>query len=405
MANRVSIVQREALPADQRRFHDAVKAIRRSPISGPFIVLLNSSPDLATRFAHLGHYFHARGQVDESIVPIRVRGFIAAIGARALDGAYEWCAWINWAMEAGVPQATVDAIREGRPLPPLPQADALALAVCAELTSGDHRLSDRTFAAALEHFGTKGLIELVVTLGYFALIAFPLNAFEIEMTSEQLAKRKPFARLPVPPHPGATPAGAPRAQFAPRAAPRAAPRIPRVTRIEDLAPADRHFFDRVVRTRGRVAGPFEILLHSPDLADRVAVVGEPLLYGTAIPAPARALAWLLTAAELDCDYEWSMARAAAQESGLSAALVDAVGTRQPLPAGTTADLKVVADFCQQLLRGNHHVSDEAYRATVDRYGTPATVQIAATVGYFVMQGVLLNAFEVAPEGEPSALVL
>jgi len=95
VANRVSMIQREQLPEDQRRFHDAVREIRRSPISGPFIVLLNSSPDLATRVAHLGHYFHARGQVDESIVPMRVRGFIAAIGARALDGAYEWCAWIN----------------------------------------------------------------------------------------------------------------------------------------------------------------------------------------------------------------------------------------------------------------------------------------------------------------------
>ena len=398
------MIQREALPEDQRRFHDAVRTIRRSPISGPFIVLLNSSPDLATRVAHLGHYFHARGQVDESIVPIRVRGFIAAIGARALDGAYEWCAWINWALEAGVPQATVDAIREGRPLPPLPPADALALAVCAELTSGEHRMSDRTYAAALEHFGTRGLVELVATLGYFALIAFPLNAFEIEMTSEQLAKRKPFARLPIPPHPGVTPAGVPRPQFAPRIPQRPTPRLSRITRIEDLAPADRHFFDRIVRTRGRVAGPFEVLLHSPDLADRVAVVGEPLIYGTAIPAPARALTWLLTAAELDCDYEWTMARAAAQEAGLPAALVDAAGARQPLP-GATGDLKVVADFCHQLLRGNHHVSDEAYRAAVDRFGVPATVQIAATVGYFVMQAVVLNAFEVAPEGDPAELVL
>ena len=398
------MVQREELPADQRRFHDAVKAIRRSPISGPFIVLLNSSPDLATRVAHLGHYFHARGQVDESIVPMRVRGFIAAVGARALDGAYEWCAWINWALEAGVPQATVDAIREGRPLPPLLQADALALAVCTELTSGEHRMSDRTFAAALDHFGARGLVELVATLGYFALIAFPLNAFEIEMTSEQLAKRKPFARLPIPPHPGATPPGAPRPPFAPEGPPRSAPRIPSVTRIEDLAPADRHFFDRTVRTRGRVAGPFEVLLHSPDLADRVAVVGEQLVYGAAIPAPARALTWLLTAAELDCDYEWTMARSAAREAGLPAALVDAAGRRQPLP-GATADLKVVADFCHQLLRGNHHVSDEAYRAIVDRLGVPATVQIAATLGYFVMQAVLLNAFEIAPQGEPSELVL
>jgi alkylhydroperoxidase family enzyme len=286
----------------------------------------------------------------------------------------------------------------------LAQEERLALAVCAELTSGEHRLSDPTFAAALEHFGARGLVELVATLGYFALIAIPLNAFEIEMTKEQLAKRKPFAPLPIPPHPGATPAGAPRAPFALVVPPRPTPRVPRVTRIEDLAPADRHFFDRVVRTRGRVAGPFEVLMLSPDLADRVAVVGEPLVHGTTIPAPARALTWLLTAAEFDCDYEWAMARAAAQEAGLPAALVDAAGRRQPLP-DATADLKAAADFCHQLLRGNHHVSDEAYRAAIERFGVPATVQIAATVGYFAMQALLLNAFEVAPEGEPSELVL
>ena len=398
------MIQREQLPRDQRRFHDAVKAIRRNPISGPFITLLNSSPDLATRVAHLGHYFHARGQVDESIVPMRVRGFIAAIGARALDGAYEWCAWINWALGAGVSQATVDAIRESRPLPPLPHADQLALAVCSELTSGAHRLSEQTFSAALEHFGWRGLVELVATLGYFALIAFPLNAFEIEMTSDQLAKRKPFAPLPLPPHPGVTPAGAPRAAFAPEAAPRRSARIPVVTSIEDLEPADRHFFDRVVRTRGRVAGPFGVLLSSPDLADRVAVVGEPLVYGKAIPAPARALVWLLTAAEFDCDYEWAFARAAAEEAGLPAALVDAAGRRLPL-TGAMPELEAVADFCHQLLRGNHHVNDGVYRATVERFGVPATVQIAATVGYFVMQAALLNAFEIGPEGDATELVL
>src|SRR5215510_7623479 len=86
VANRVSMIAREALPEDQRRFHDAVRAIRRNPISGPFIVLLNGSPALAARFAQLGHYFHARGQEDESILPLRVRGFMALLGARALDG-------------------------------------------------------------------------------------------------------------------------------------------------------------------------------------------------------------------------------------------------------------------------------------------------------------------------------
>src|SRR3970040_2631609 len=94
-------------------------------MTGPFTVTMNSSPDLAARFAHLGHYFHARGQADESIVSLRVRTFVALIGSRALDGPYEWNAWVNWALEAGVPQDTVDAIRERRPQQNLTAEDVL----------------------------------------------------------------------------------------------------------------------------------------------------------------------------------------------------------------------------------------------------------------------------------------
>ena len=106
---RLSPLTREQLPEDQRRFFDAVRAIRRRPISGPFIVAINSSPDLASRFAHLGHYFHSRGQADESILSARVRTFVALVGSRALNVPYEWNAWVGWALEAGVPQDTVDA--------------------------------------------------------------------------------------------------------------------------------------------------------------------------------------------------------------------------------------------------------------------------------------------------------
>ena len=83
--SRLAMVEREQLPESERRFYDAVKAIRRRPMSGPFIVTLNSSPDLASRFAHLGHYFHSRGQADESILSVRVRTFVALVGSRALD--------------------------------------------------------------------------------------------------------------------------------------------------------------------------------------------------------------------------------------------------------------------------------------------------------------------------------
>jgi 4-carboxymuconolactone decarboxylase len=186
------MVQREQLPEDQRRFYDAVKAIRRRPISGPFITLMNSSPDLTARYAHLGHYFHARGQADESILSVRVRTLIALILSRALDCVYEWSGWVNWALEAGVPQETVDAIRERRtPLNPTPE-DALVMDFCAQLMTRSHRLNDATYQAALDHFGVQGVVELATTLGYFAMIAYPLNAFEITLSAEQVRMRKPI---------------------------------------------------------------------------------------------------------------------------------------------------------------------------------------------------------------------
>ena len=188
---RLSMIEREQLPEDQRRFHDAVRTMRRRPISGPFITLLNSSPDLAARVAQLGHYFHARGQADESILSVKVRTFIALISSRALDGTYEWGAWVRWALQAGVSRVTVDAIRERRAPPDLAPEDALVLDFCTQLLTGNHRVSDATYRAALEHFDAQGVVELVMTLGYFAMIAFPLNAFEIGPSAEQTRERDP----------------------------------------------------------------------------------------------------------------------------------------------------------------------------------------------------------------------
>ena len=393
------MVERDSLPEDQRRFHDAVRAIRRRPISGPFIVTMNSSPDLAARFAQLGHYFHARGQADESIVPLRVRGFISLIGSRALDAPYEWSAWHNWSIEAGVPQDTADAIREGRPPPNLTDEDVLVTDFCTQLISGNHRVSDATFKRALDHFGVQALVEVVVTLGYFAQIALPLNAFEIEMSSEQKATRKPFAPLLVggKPWPGGDET---RTLPAISGSGPASPRVPPLSTHDDLAPANQHFLDRIVRTRGWISGAFQVLLHTPDVAERMAHIGAFFLYETVLPPAIRTLTWLITARELDCNYAWAASVGAARAAGVDAKLIEALENGKPF-AGLAAEQKVLFDFCRQLLRGNHHVSDATYDAAVKAFGVPAAVQIAGTVGYFVMMGLVANAFEVAPVGDDS----
>ena len=43
-------------------------------------------------------------------------------------------------------------------------------------------MSDEAFGAREKRFGREGLVDLTVTIGYYAMIACALNAFGIEPT-------------------------------------------------------------------------------------------------------------------------------------------------------------------------------------------------------------------------------
>ncbi|MGH8662803.1 MAG: carboxymuconolactone decarboxylase family protein, partial [Burkholderiales bacterium] len=335
----------------------------------------------------------------ESILPMRVRGFVSVIGSRALDAPYEWSAWVNWALGAGVSQETVDDVREGRAPRNLTAEDRLVSDFFTQLISGNHRVNEATFKAALDHFGRQALVELVVTIGYFALIALPLNAFEIEMSPEQMRNRKPFAPLPVDGMPWRGDDSASRT-VPPISGTTAKPRIALLAGHDDVAPEHQHFVDRIVLTRGWLSGAFQALLHSPDVAARIANIGDFVLYHSVLPPAVQTLACLIAARELDCNYAWDASVRRARVAGVNDGLIAALEHGEPV-APLAGEHNVIFEFCRQLLRGNHHVAEDTYQATVQKLGIAATVQLAVTVGYVVMMSLVANAFDVSPVGEDS----
>ena len=42
-----------------------------------------------------------------------------------------------------------------------------------------HRVSSASFEAALAQFGVRGVVELTNLMGYYAMLAFNINAFEV----------------------------------------------------------------------------------------------------------------------------------------------------------------------------------------------------------------------------------
>jgi len=231
------------------------------------------------------------------------------------------------------------------------------------------------------------------------MIAFPLNAFEIEMSKEQLALRKSFVPLKVPSHPGAV-ARQNVPTFASLKPAAVAARLGRISQHDDLKLADQHYLDRIIRTRGHVSELFQVLLHTPDVADRMATVGAFILYETELPPALRALVWLVTARELDCEYAWAGSVHHARAADLPQALSDALLRGEP-PAGVTQPQATAIAFCQELMRGNHHICDATYNAAIKHFGVPATIQIAATLGYFAMICCVANAFELLPQSDDS----
>lgn len=91
---------------------------------------------------------------------------------------FEFWAHARAAQRAGVPDAVIEAIRVGRE----PQLEGNARAVydvVTELLGTTRRVSDGTYARALEAFGEQGVVDLVGTVGYYSLVSMTLNAFEV----------------------------------------------------------------------------------------------------------------------------------------------------------------------------------------------------------------------------------
>jgi len=144
----------------------------------------------------------------------------------------------------------------------------------------------------------------------------------------------------------------------------------------------------VAGPRGDVRGPFNALLRSPELADRVQKVGEYIRFGGVLPARLNELAILVTARYWGAQFEWYAHLKLALKAGLDAGIAEDIAHNRR-PAAMSADLAAVHDFCHQL----HHrkaVDDESYAAVLALFGEQGVVELVATCGYYTLVAMVLN---------------
>ncbi|HEX6263887.1 MAG TPA: carboxymuconolactone decarboxylase family protein [Actinomycetota bacterium] len=155
----------------------------------------------------------------------------------------------------------------------------------------------------------------------------------------------------------------------------------------DLTPEQRTVADRIAESRGEVSRPFQLLLHAPAMAERVAELGHLVRSGSSVADADRELVTLATGRAIGCSFVWESHLHAATVAGISE---ETIAMLQRDPDGLGERERLLVSFVDELCR-TRTVSEATFVAVHRLLGVPAVVELALTVGYYTMLGSVMGA--------------
>jgi 4-carboxymuconolactone decarboxylase len=177
-------------------------------------------------------------------------------------------------------------------------------------------------------------------------------------------------------------------------------RLTPITSKDQVPASDHAIVDAIVDSRGALHGPFSMLLHSPELAGRVAHLGAFVRFEGSLDMRVRVLAAMTVAREFDAVYVWGAQTGNARRQGVPEATITAI--REKHTRGVPPEDGQIIDFTLQLIR-THRVDDATFKAVQARFGNDQLLQLTGAIGYYAMLAMTVNACEL--EAAPGAEVL
>ena len=182
---RIPALTRDSVPESQRAtFDELVEQRGGVPTTGPGSVMLNA-PEVAQRALGLALFL----RTETSLAP-RIRELGMLVAARENDCQFIWNAHAPMARMAGLKDDIVDALRDKKERSGLAPDEDAVVNYGREFFR-THRVSQATFDAALAQYGVLGLTELTNLMGCYAMLAFNVNAFGVELPEERTEEALP----------------------------------------------------------------------------------------------------------------------------------------------------------------------------------------------------------------------
>ena len=137
-----------------------------------------------------------------------------------------------------------------------------------------------------------------------------------------------------------------------------------------------------------VFGPFEPLMHSPEVMTLSRSMGDYLRYKSSLGNTLSELVILVVAREWSQDFEWAVHMPIALKVGISRDTVDAIADARR-PAKMSADEEMVYDYTVELVK-NKRVSDTSFNRVKARFGAKGVVDLNGIAGYYTLLAMQLN---------------
>lgn len=168
----------------------------------------------------------------------------------------------------------------------------------------------------------------------------------------------------------------------------AAERLPTIP-PEKYTPEQKKAADEFEQARKRaVFGPFEPLMHSPEVMTQARSMGDYLRYHSALGNTLSELVILITARQWTQDYEWYVHYPIALKAGIKKEIADAIAEGRR-PAGMSEDEEIVYDFSTEL-HNNKRVSDKTFERADRRFGKKGVVDLTGINAYYTLLAMQMN---------------
>jgi 4-carboxymuconolactone decarboxylase len=170
-------------------------------------------------------------------------------------------------------------------------------------------------------------------------------------------------------------------------------RLP-VPKREDLDEAGRAAYDRAVtpgRTIAGLQGPAGVQLYSPKIVAHVNAINQYLRYEAGYTPRTREIAILVTAREMDSQFEWVAHEPEALKQGVPQAVIDTIKYRRSTQGLDEADA-IVIELGRALWR-DHRVSPQIFARAKALFGPNNLVDLVLLMGNYAGTAALLAAVD------------